>query len=218
MMYGESDAAPALGLPSGPASSPRSGVRLQGLERRRGLGLERDPVRHHRAAGPSLRDDRPGGVLRLPGDATQGQAGRRSHPGGRVAGGGAVRGPRAASAPRPRAAHRPRAVVSLAHLLRHRRRAGRGAGRPARGHARRAARRRAAHAAGVGQRRQLRRWAGGAAGPADLVLRGADRHRRRPARRLPAGRDPLGEPLGGGAALHRRDAQPQGGAGAGAQA
>ncbi len=45
-----------------------------------------------------------------------------------------------------------------------------------------------------------RRGHGRAPEPAALQLRGPDRHRRRPARRLPPGRVAVGEPVGGGAA------------------
>ncbi len=65
---------------------------------------------------------------------------------------------------------------------------------------------------------ELRPGARGPAGPGALLLRGPDRDRRDPARRLPAGRPALGQPVGRGAPLHRRHAQPQGGTGARAQA
>ena len=52
---------------------------------------------------------------------------------------------------------------------------------------------------GVGRRRP-----GRSARPRALGLRGPDRHRRRRARRLQGGRHPVGEPVGGRAALHLR--------------
>ena len=94
-------------------------------------------------------------------------------------------------------------VVGLA--ARARRRAGR--------HARRAARRRAAHAGrtgdGSGQRPLARRGARTAA----VALRRADGHRRRSARRVPPGRDPVRQPLVGRAALRLARAEPARGQG-----
>ena len=48
---------------------------------------------------------------------------------------------------------------------------------------------------------------------AQLPLRGTDRHRRRPPRRLPRGRRALGVVVGAGAALHRGASEPAGHAG-----
>ena len=49
-------------------------------------------------------------------------------------------------------------------------------------------------------------------GLAPSALRGPDRHRRRHPRRLQGGRHPVGEPVGGGPALHLAVAEPEGGA------
>ena len=100
----------------------------------------------------------------------------------------------------------------------HRRRPGRGARDPDGGPARRAAGRRAALAAGRGHRACVRSRADPAAGALAADLRGPDRDRRRPARRVrrrrPAGR----VAVGGGAALRRGRAEPEGRAGAAAAA
>ena len=64
--------------------------------------------------------------------------------------------------------------------------------------------------AGADHRPRLGRGAGRAARPDALELRGPDRHRRRPPRRLPPPRHPLGQPLGRRPPLRRRGAQPQG--------
>ena len=63
---------------------------------------------------------------------------------------------------------------------------------------------------GRGDRPEARRRAR----PPALALRGADRDRRRPARRVPARRDPVGQPVGRGAALRLARAEPAGRAGA----
>ena len=80
--------------------------------------------------------------------------------------------------------------------------------RRARRHARLAARRRAAHAAGAGERGSERPDARGGARGRAVALRGADRHRRHPPRRVPRGRAAGGEPLGGRAALRLARAEP----------
>ena len=77
--------------------------------------------------------------------------------------------------------------------------------RRARGHARLAARRRDAHAAGAGHRERERPRPRRAPRRPAVALRGPDRHRRRPARRLPRGRHPVGVALGGRAALRLDD-------------
>ena len=61
--------------------------------------------------------------------------------------------------------------------------------------------------------RRVRSEARGRARAPALPLRGPDRDRRRPARLVPAERDPLGEPLGGGPALRLAGAEPARGAG-----
>ena len=82
----------------------------------------------------------------------------------------------------------------------------------ARRHARRAPRRRPAYPPGARHRLRQRRLAGRGARAAAVALRGPDRHRRRPPRRLPAGGDPLGQPVVGGAALRLARAEPARGA------
>ena len=67
---------------------------------------------------------------------------------------------------------------------------------------------RAAPVTGAASDHLARRGARAAA----LALRGPDGHRRRPARRVPPGRDPVGEPLVGGAALRVARAEPARGA------
>ncbi len=88
------------------------------------------------------------------------------------------------------------------------------AGREARAHPRRAARGRAALARRERVRAGLRSGTDRPAGPRAHHLRGAHGHRRRAPRRLPASEHPVGQPVGGRAALRGRRAQPQGGAGA----
>ena len=161
--------------------------------------------------------DRPGGVLRLPGQPADDPPGRGADPPDRLAGEHAADG---------RACPRPSATWSLlsgiepnlrwrtfAEAIVDGRRAARGGDGD---HARRPDRRRRAHPAGADHRPRLRSRPGRAARPQPLQLRGADRDRRRRPRRLPAARADLGEPLGGGPALRRRGAQPEGGAGAAA--
>ena len=80
MMYGEPDAAAAMGIPPRRPAGPGADLRVQGLERRRRRGVERDHVRRRRARRAAVRDDRPRGVLRLPGDPPADQAGRRPTP------------------------------------------------------------------------------------------------------------------------------------------
>jgi len=75
-----------------------------------------------------------------------------------------------------------------------------------------AARRRAAHAAGAGHGSGDRRDADGRARARAVSLRGADRHRRRAARRVPRCGGQLAQPLGGGAALRLARTEPAGGA------
>ena len=70
------------------------------------------------------------------------------------------------------------------------------------------------HTRGAGDRERDRPGAGRAARPLDLPLRGTDRDRRRPPRRLPRGRHPVGEPVGRGAALRLAGAEPARGEGA----
>ena len=157
----------------------------------------------------------PGELLRLPGDAAARLARGRADAPDRLARDGLL--PRAAGGARPRhrAPARDRAEPPLAHVHRSRRRA------------------RAANSEvelmitlgalladvphtrlGTGHGQRYRRGAGPAARALGLALRGADRDRRRPPRRLPSERHPLGEPLGGGPALRLADAQPARRAGA----
>ena len=130
--------------------------------------------------------DRPRGVRRLPGDAPDGAARRRASratidwPEHRD-----LRGPHPARAARPDPALRPRARDPLAHVLRDGDRPRRGARRPDGRHARRAAGRRPALAPG----RASPRIASDDAlverlGARAADLRGPDRDRRRPARRV----------------------------------
>jgi predicted ATP-grasp superfamily ATP-dependent carboligase len=60
MMYGGSDAAPDLGPPTGRPESPGDGVRIPGLERRGGRGVERGCVPGVGAGRAPLRADRLG--------------------------------------------------------------------------------------------------------------------------------------------------------------
>ena len=76
--------------------------------------------------------------------------------------------------------------------------------------ARSAARRHPAHPPGAGQRHGQRRGDRGADERRELALRGPDRHRRRLRRGLPDRRAAGGVVLGGGAALRRPAALPQG--------
>ena len=146
------------------------------------LTLRRRAVRRH-----ALRDDRPRGVLRLPGHAPEVRAGR-----GRAT--REIDWPEVEiyEARVPRA---PRDLVLLAGpepsfrwrdvLPRRSSSSPRRIGVQIVGHARRAARRRPALAPGVDHRPAppTRRWSSGS-GCSRSTLRGADRHRRRPARRL----------------------------------
>ena len=76
----------------------------------------------------------------------------------------------------------------------------------------RAARGRAAHAALPGDGQRERPGARRTARPLRLAVRGADRDRGRPPRRVPPGRASVREPLGGGAPLRLADPEPEGGA------
>ena len=76
----------------------------------------------------------------------------------------------------------------------------------------------AAHAPGVGDRARVRPGTGGAARSEPILVRRTDRDHRRAPRRLPGRGAAVGEPVGGGAALHRGRSQPEGGARARAQA
>ena len=212
MMYGGSDAAPDLGPPSGWPQGPGDGVRIPGLERRRRRRLERRLVPVVVAAGPPLRADRLGGVLRLPVQSPMHPLRRGQHAGDRLADRRDLRGRGAAGAARSRARPGRRAVAALARIRLAPRRPRRGAGGAGRGLPRRAARRRAPHPPGVDERPRLRRGAARAPRPAALELRGADGDRRRAAHRLRRRRAALGEPVGGRPPLRRRRIQPEGGA------
>ena len=220
MMYGEPDAAVAMGVPSRRSSGPGAGLRVQGLERRRGRRLDGHHVRRQRprrAGGSRRSTPRTSTTSRRPGRRSSWSRARRAQivwPDGR-----ALRGPGAARAARPDPA-RPgsepsfrwrtfsqlivdlaealgvQLVVTLGALL-----------------------------ADVPHTRPVS-VTGLASDPAlvarlgldVLDLRGADRDRRRAPRRLPGGRAALGEPVGRRAPLHRRHAQPEGRAGARPQA
>ena len=67
------------------AAQARAGLLLQGLERRRRVGHHGARVRGVALGRRALRRDRPGGVLRLPGDAADRAADRGRHPRDRVA-------------------------------------------------------------------------------------------------------------------------------------
>ena len=136
----------------------------------------------------------------------------------RLADGRGVRGARPESPARPRARPGRRAVDALARLQLAPRRPRRSARRAGGRLAGRAARRRAPHAPGDDDRVRLRSLAGGAPGNAELHLRGTHGDRRRPAQRLRGGGAAVGEPVGGRPPLRRGRRQPEGGAGAGAQA
>ena len=204
-------AATALGTPTRRPPGARPGVRVQGLERRRRGRDVRRRVHGRQPRGVAVRDDRPRGLRRLPGDAAAGQARRGPHARDRVAGVGGLRGAGAARAARPRDPHRAGALLPLARVLRPGRRAGRGARRPAGGHARRAARRRAALAPGRRHRVRLRsrRWSS-ALSLSGADLRGPDGDRRRAADRVRRGGDAGRVAVGGGPALRRRRAEPEG--------
>ena len=135
-----------------------------------------------------------------------------------MARGRALRGADPACAARPDPARRHRAVVPLAHLRTDRRRACRGDRRAADGHARRTARGRATYPPRERHRPRLGPGAGRAAGASAVLVRRANRDRRRAARRVPAGRPPVGESVGRGPPLHRGRAEPQSGARARPQA
>ena len=219
MMYGESDAAAATGNTVRTACGPRRWC----APSRAGTtpadaASTRSPSSARRSA-PALRDDRPRGVLRLPVHAAAGQAGRR--PGPRRSSGPTSRSSRRGSRARRAtcAAGRPRAVDALAHVLPRR-----SSSSPRR-------------SASSWSSRSARCWptcphtrpvsVTGLASDAALVERlgltpstyeGPTGHRRRAARRLPGRRPAVGQPVGRGAALRRRRAEPEGRAGAGAQA
>ena len=161
--------------------SPR--LRVQGLERRRRRGLGRAAVRRRVAEGDPLRDDRPGGVLRLPGDAPPRRLHRGPHARDHLAGGRGLRRARAARPARPHPPPGHRAVLPLAHVLPARHRPGRGARLPDGREPRRATGRRPAHPAGLHHRALLGRVAHREPRDAADLLRGADRHRRRAAGR-----------------------------------
>ena len=109
--------------------------------------------------------------------------------------------------PRRDPPRRSRAELPLADLQRADRRAGERARRRARRDARCSGRRRAAHASGARDGRGHRSATGGRARSPALALRRADRHRGGAARLVPAGGDPVREPLGGGASLRAAGAE-----------
>ncbi|CAA9531423.1 MAG: PFIG00823557: AC2 (Proteasome assembly chaperone) family, partial [uncultured Solirubrobacteraceae bacterium] len=203
-------AASALGTASRRAPGPGARVRLQGLERRGRRGLLGPHLPRCLARRGALRDDRSRGVLRLPGHPPVRLAHRWRDARDHLAGGRDLRGPRAARAARPRARRGRRALHAVAHLLRDGHRPRRGARRADGRHPRRPARRRPAHPARRRERPRLRRRADGAPRRPEPGLRGADRHRRRPALGVLGGRDPLRVAVGGGAALRRGGPQPEG--------
>ncbi len=196
-----------------PSDAPpaRAGGRVPGLERRRAGRVARRELPRAELGRRAVRRHRPRGVLRLPGspparaprggrDADDRLAGERllQRRGARER--TATRSSSSASS-RTRAGGRsPRRSPALAR--RARRRAGR--------HARRAARGRPAHASGAGHRLGERPCARRGAWAQLVALRGPDRDRRRPPRRLPHRRAALGEPLGGGPALRLAGGEPEG--------
>ena len=124
-------------------------MRIQGLERRRGVRHRRPLLPGHGARRHPLRHDRSRGVRRLPVHAPDGPPARRADAPHRLARVRGLRGSDPARAARPDPALRPRARDPLAHVLRAGHRPLRGA-RRADGHlARRAARRRPALAPGL---------------------------------------------------------------------
>ena len=180
--YRESDAAPTLGASPGRPQGPGSGLRLQGLERCGRVRHSRPVVPRHGARRPALRDHRPRGVRRLPGDPSHGAPAGRSDAPHRLAGVRGLRGPDPARAARPDPALRPRARDPLAHVLPDRRRPLRGARRADGDLARRAAGRRPALPPRLRHRHRLRRGARRPHRPHRLELRGPDRDRRRASR------------------------------------
>ena len=161
MMYGESDAATPVGVPPRRAPRPGAGVRLQGLERRRRRGLQRDHLRRHARSEPGA------SPRSIPRTSTTSRApARRSSWSTGMARSIVWPAVELYEARVPRAPRdlvlldRDRAVDALAHVHAGDRRARRGARHAARGHARRAARRRPAHPPGVGHRPGLRPRAG----------------------------------------------------------
>ena len=187
--------------PSAGARAPGAHRRLPRLERRRAGRVARGRLSREDVGRGAVRDDRAGGLLRLPGDAADGLARRRAHATDRLARERLLprvsRGARTGRAAAPRR----RAEPALAALLEPGRRPGaRVRGRDG-GDARRAARGRAAHAPGSGHRHRERPRARRAARAPGLALRGTDRDRRCAPRRLPSGVDPVREPVGGRAAL-----------------
>ena len=168
----------------------------------------RDHVRRQRARRPPVRDDRPRGVLRLPGHPPADQAGRRADARrscGRRSSStrrACPRAPRdlillAGSEPSFRWRTFSKLIVELAEALGAQLVVTLGA-----------------LLADVPHTRPVS-VTGLASDPAlvarlgltHVLLRGPDRDRRRPARRLPGGRPAVGEPVGRGPALHRRRAR-----------
>ncbi len=132
----------------------------------------------------AVRGDRLGELLRLPGDAADGVAGRRRHAPDRLA--GEHLPARAAARRRPGCdpAARRRAESPLADVLHARDGARDVVRRRARDHAGLVARRCAAHASSAGDGQRDRPGADRATRPAGVALRRADGDRRRPPRRL----------------------------------
>ena len=140
---------------------------------------------------------RPGGLLRLPGEPPDDPPGRGADRAGSTGRRTTFFAARVPAAERDLVLlQRHRADPALAHFLGARCRRRRDAGRRDDGHPGRADRRRRAHPAGADHRPRLGRGAGRATRPRALQLRGPDRHRRRPARRLRERRHDLGSASG----------------------
>ena len=185
-------------------------MRVLRLERRRRGGDAERAVPAPAAGREAVLRARPGRLLRLPGSPPDRLAARAAGAAPVMAGELLLLGS-AAERQRHRRDDRHRAAEPLEALLAHGDRGGARERRGADRHARRVPGRHAAHPPGAGDRVGRRR-AGRPARPRAVRLRGPDGHRRRAPRRLQGGRDPVGQPVGGRAALHLRLAQSQGGA------
>ena len=179
--------------PGGPGGDRR----LRGVERRRRRGLLRGRPPDGGVERPDRGRDRPGGLLRLPGQPADGRHRRDGAPADHLADHPDRRGLSARPRPRRDPDPRHRAEHALAAVLR---RAAGGLRRPrrrARGHPRCAARRHPAHPTDPGHRHRHRARPGRPAQAGAVDVRGTHRDRRglpgrlRPARhprRCPTGR------------------------------
>ncbi|CAA9476870.1 MAG: PFIG00823557: AC2 (Proteasome assembly chaperone) family, partial [uncultured Solirubrobacteraceae bacterium] len=211
-------AAAAVGETTGRAQGTGPRLRLQGMERRRRGRLVSPDLRRRQPRGRALRHDRSRRVRRLPGHPPHRPPHRHALAPHRVAGFRGLRGAGPARPARPHPADRPGAGDPLARLRPDRRRSRRGPRRPARRLPGRHARRRPAHPAGAPHRPGQRRGPHGDLRPRQAELRGSDRDRRSAACRVRRRRPADRVAVGGGAALRRGGAQPQGRAGPHAQA